>query len=112
MSKMIYQVLIIRRDGSCINAFESEEFDKSKERWKELKDQWVKNLKEQTAFELEEPIVTAFDPGLISEVTIAPVQEQHKENNPYKERMNRNGLGDSLQNFTGGIDGLKDNGYR
>ena len=112
MSNLIYQVLIIRRDGTHIMAFETKDFEESKQRWRSLTDNWLKSLKEETTFELEEPIITAFDPGLIQEVTIAPVEEQSKETNPYKANTQQNGLGTSLQNFTGGMNGLTDSGYR
>ena len=112
MSKLRYQVLIVRRDGAHINAFESEDFDEAKAKWRKITDQWMESLKSEIAFELEEPIVIAFDPGLILEVSIAPVETNQKEDNPYKQSMSQNGLGNSLQTFTGGMDGLSDKGYR
>lgn len=113
MSSLSYQVLIIRRDGAHINAFESKDFDKSKVKWRELTDQWISVIEESNKpFVLEQPLVVAFDPGLISEVLINAVEEEQKDNNPYKQNQDQNGLGKSLQNFTSGMSGMKDEGYR
>ena len=116
MSKQLYQVQIIRRDGMHLMGFESENFDEAKEKWKEFQTQWVTKFKDTEPFVLEDPIVTAFDPGLILEISIVPVSEENKEHNPYKEAAQKKGLQDALAKTTtsggAGTSGVFDQGYR
>lgn len=110
MSNELYQVIIFRRDGNHLKGFESDDFDEAKEKWQELQAQWVEKFKETQPFVLEDPVVTAFDPGLILEISVLPVTEQKKSNNPYKKEMNEKGLSNTLNNYTGGAS-LLDSGY-
>lgn len=111
MSKELYRVIIFRRDGNHLEGFESEDFDQAKGKWLEYQEQWVEKFKEAQPFILEEPVVTAFDPGLILEISVLPVQEQKQSNNPYKKQMQKEGLTNTLNSMTGTNYNLLDGGY-
>jgi hypothetical protein len=109
----VYTVLIIRRDGEHISALETETYDQAFELWTELKDQWLKNLKEHNTFELLKPIVTAFDPGLISEIKIIPFAvSKAARHNPYALEMERTGFNRTFGKATNQGSELLDSGYK
>jgi len=96
--KQTYVVNILRRDQAHLSVLESDNFDQALEVYKQLKDKWKIAIKESVPFELERPIVTAFDPGLIYEINLKPVVETtDNTNNPYYQRMKREGLGNVLR---------------
>lgn len=111
--KQVYEILIIRNDQNHISALQSDNYDKCFERWEELTKIWTEAVEGEKPFVLKDPIVTAFNPGLIREITIRPVMtvSESKNENPYHKRMMKDGLSATLNNVTGGSD-LLDGGYR
>jgi hypothetical protein len=108
----LYAVYILKRDNSHITAIETKSFDEAHNLWKELRDKWTKAIKETLPFELSKPIITAFDPGLIYEITLKPVIEitdTINPNNPYHQQMIKNGLSSTLNTSRGEI---FDGGYK
>lgn len=108
----IYMVQILRRDQNHLEVISSADFNKCLERWKELHQLWAESSKEEKPFVLEDPILTAFQPGLITEIRLIPINAdmQNQSNNPYQKHMMQNGLGATLPS-TSGTD-ILDNGYR
>jgi len=106
--KLKYSVLVLKRDQEHISVVETDSFDEADKLWQSLKDKWTTCLHEQKPFELRKPIITAFDPGLIYEITVRPVSDVVKNpDNPYQQSMQRNGFSAT---FRGGSE-LLDNGY-
>lgn len=121
----VYQVLIFRKDTSQpMTILESEKFKDCKLKWQELHEQWQTCHKEAKPFILEKPIVTAFEPGLISEIVVVPKNEflvEIDSDNPYKKEMLQNGLSSTFKGVGGDYKqtvnsstfaDLLDNGYR
>ena len=69
-------------------------------------------MAERQPFVVEEPCdtgyITAFDPSLIREILIVPVQLEEKSPNPYKQRMRNQGLSAMIGV---GANDLTDGGY-
>ena len=98
-SKTIYGLFILKRDGEHIVVSESDNYDEVFESWKNLKDQWTSCVQESKPFELIKPVVTAFDPNLIYEITVKPVVETtatNKNYNPYREQMHKEGFSNAF----------------
>lgn len=108
----IYAVQILRRDQNHIEVLNSTDFNKCLGRWKELHQLWAESSKEEKPFVLEDPMLTAFQPGLITEIRLIPITAdmQNQSNNPYHKQMVQNGLGATLPSMSG-VD-ILDNGYR
>ena len=98
--KQLYEVWIIRYNDEPISILATDKYDTAYERWTELKDIWINAIKEKIPFVLEKPLVTAFDPGTIKEVTVRPVMKvaESKYENPYQQSMLQNGLTKTLRN--------------
>jgi hypothetical protein len=110
-NKQVYVVLILRRDLNHITVLETENYDSAFELWTSLKDKWPEKLKEQKPFELTKPIVSAFDPGLISEIKIETYTIQESvAHNPYTQEMQKNGLSSTLSKLK--TSDLLDRGYK
>lgn len=111
--QVVYEVLIIRNDQNHIMALQSDNYDKCFERWEELTKVWTEAVEGSKPFVLKDPVITAFNPGLIREITVRPVMTttESKNDNPYHKRMLKNGLSNMLDNVTGDSD-LLDGGYR
>lgn len=109
--KIVYGVFIFRRDGNHMSILETESYDKAFERWQELEQKWTETIEAKKPFSITDPIVTAFDPGLIVEINLKPVVETSANNyeNPYKQNMIKNGLSNSLNSPSSDI---LDGGYR
>lgn len=108
--KLRYEVLILRRDQAHIAVMETEDFKEADKRWAELDEQWSACVKETKPFKLRKPVITSFDPGLIYEITVVPVQTTQKNpDNPYQQEMQRKGLGATLRGGTG--PDMLDGGY-
>ena len=107
--KLKYGLYILKRDNDHIIVDENEKYEEVFGLWKEIKSQWASSIKEQKPFELVKPIVTAFDPGLIYEVTIRPVAEPvTNTNNPYAQKMQQNGF----TNTFGSRGDMLDSGFK
>ena len=98
--KQVYEVWILRYQDEPLSVFSTDKYDAAYERWNELKDVWVSAIKDKIPFILTKPIVTAFDPGTIKEVTLRPVMQmaESKYENPYQQQMLRDGLTKTLRN--------------
>lgn len=113
---MVYEVAVIRSDFNHIIVSETKEFEEAKITWRELTDRWKKSIEDKAPFELEQPIITAFDPGLVREIKIFAtpqgVQQKVGSHNPYTQRMKEEGLSNTMK--YGGISGtdVLDGGYK
>ncbi len=99
--EVIYQTLILRRDGNHIAVIESVEFEKCYAMWEQLQNQWAECAKEVKPFVIKDPVLTAFEPGLIYEITLRPVMPMTKamnENNPYARNMLDRGFSNTFGN--------------
>jgi hypothetical protein len=113
--KQTYEVWIVRQDGNHIRTQLTNEYDKCFEDWKKLVDLWKSCVADKTPFSITTPVVTAFDPGLIMEITIRPVVKiaESKYDNPYQQKMLDKGLLNTLNNKGNVIDpNILDEGYR
>jgi hypothetical protein len=111
--KTLYGLFILKRDGDHISVLETDNYDEVFESWKQLKDQWTSCVQDSKPFELLKPIVTAFDPNLIYEITVKPVVEttaSSKNYNPYREQMNKEGFSNTFGNHAV-LSNVKDGGY-
>lgn len=110
--KTIYALYIIRKDIGPMSILEDDNYDKVYERWVELKENWTTAVKEKIPFEINKPIITVFDPGLVDEITLKPVVETtaSRYQNPYHQDMVKNGLSNSLKPYHPDI--KDDGGYR
>lgn len=119
--KLSYVVLIMRRDDQHITALEDHDFKKCKTLWTKLHKQWQECHKESTVFVIEKPLMSAFEPGMISEIKLIPRLEQEQmqvdASNPYMQQMQQQGLGSTLKNKNSIPDGspypdLLDGGFK
>jgi hypothetical protein len=114
-NKQLYEIWILRRDADHIKSGEFEKFEEACEEWKKLKESWHSCIKEQKPFELHKPIVTAFDPGLISEIRIVTFVAKESANsidNPYHKEMQQRGLSEALNKYSKTGYDLLDGGYK
>ena len=114
--KQVYETVIFRTDGQHISALQSINFDEAVEKWKELNNSWEDSISNKKPFKLMKPIVTSFDPGLISEIAVRPLVKvsESKYDNPYQQQMMKNGLSNMLNQSRGGHpinNGMLDEGY-
>lgn len=101
VNKLKYGVYVLKRSEDHIAVLETDKYDDAYNLWVELKDRWAVSIKEQKPFELTAPIVTAFDPGLVYEITVRPVPQVAPElntNNPYAKKMQQEGFGAMFNN--------------
>lgn len=113
--KQIYEVWIVRYQDEPISVLTTDKYDSAFDKWKELTSIWTSAVKDKIPFVLESPIVTAFDPGTIKEVTVRPVIKvaESKYNNPYQQQMMKDGLTNTLRNSGNIINpNLLDEGYQ
>jgi len=112
--KQIYEVWILRRDEQHICCISEMSYDKCFEDWKKLVSDWKSSISEKTPFSMITPVVTAFDPGLITEITLRPVASvtESKYDNPYQQKMMRDGLMSTLKGGNGPTPDILDGGYR
>lgn len=98
--KQLYGVWIVRYNDEPISVLTTDKYDESYERWKELTDTWINAITGKTPFIITSPVVTAFDPGTVKEITVRPVIKvaESKYENPYHAQMVRDGLGNTLKN--------------
>lgn len=113
--KELYEVLIIKRDQNHIVVMSVPSYDKCYEKWTELLKIWTEALKDKIPFVLKDPVVTAFDPGLIMEISIMPVMKvaESKYDNPYQKEMMKKGLSQTLRSNGNALNSdILDEGYR
>jgi hypothetical protein len=109
-----YVVKLVRKDGNTVDLVETKEFSVAKSVWGKSHAQWAAAVEERRPYLIEEPcdngFITAFDPSLIQEILILPVELQEQTDNPYKRRMQKEGFGGMFPG-QGGSD-LQDGGYK
>lgn len=108
----VYEIYIARNDREFpMVVHQSSNYDECYDKWQELHKLWQETSDNNRVFVLNEPVVTAFNPVLIREITLRPVVEQSvgKHRNPYQQAMVEKGLTEMLNN--GGSD-LMDGGYK
>ena len=111
----MYSVVILRTDGEHLIVVESENYDECFEKWNQLQESWQESVKDQKPFVLKEPLVTAFHPILIKEITLRPVTKEAintKYENPYKKQMLQRGFSETFNKYTGSTADLLDDGYK
>jgi len=115
--KKVYAT-IIHKKGSLesIIVKESEDFDSCFKLWDELTKLWGECVKESMPFVLKDPIVTSFDPGLILEISVVPLQTTNNSfsssnHNPYANKMKQDGFAETMRSYTSGPD-ILDRGYK
>lgn len=99
--EVVYEVLILRKDGQHITAMQSIEFEQCYKVWENLHNIWLECAKEVKPFILKDPILTAFEPGLIYEIILRPIMTAPKslnENNPYARSMLDQGFSSTFGN--------------
>lgn len=94
-----YVVFILRKDSQHLEALVTEKFNEAKTLYETLTEEWTKAIHEKTPFSLSTPVVTSFDPGLIYEITVRPMEEplSTDDDNPYKKNMMSKGLSATRQ---------------
>jgi hypothetical protein len=112
--KQVYEVWILRHDEQHICCISEMDYDKCYENWTELVKGWKASISEKIPFSISYPVVTAFDPGLIKEITLRPVTSvaESKYDNPYQKEMMRNGLANTLKGVNTITPDILDSGYR
>ena len=113
-SKQAYEVIIYRVDGNHILFMQTLKFDEAVDEWNKLNTSWEESLANKRPFKLMQPIVTSFDPGLIKEIRVQPLikVEESKHNNPYQQKMMKEGLSGMFQNKGNVINpNMLDEGY-
>lgn len=97
--KQVYETVIFRTDGQHISTLQSINFDEAVEKWKELNSSWEDSIANKKPFKIMKPVVTSFDPGLISEIAVRPLMKvsESKYDNPYQQQMMKTGLTSTLR---------------
>lgn len=108
-----YELYIKRKNEDHLSIEIGEDFTKLKSAWERLHKEWTESISEKRPFVIETPVVTAFDPGLINEISLAPYTGQQERDplNPYERQMQIDGFGKSINNFNNTHQSL-DQGYR
>lgn len=104
----VYEIFIARNDLAVpMIVHRSTNYDECYDKWTELYELWQKTSDENKAFIIKEPVVTAFNPVLIREITLRPVVEQSvgKYKNPYQKDMIENGFSETFGKHTEIMDG-------
>lgn len=105
----LYGLYLYRKDENHISVIESTDYDEVFEVYQKLVTDWEACIKDQRPFSLLSPVVTTFDPGLIYEISVRPIlpeQNISKYDNPYQQKMIKNGLQGMFESD------VLDNGYR
>lgn len=111
-----YVVRIYRKDQNNITVFRSDNYDACYKLWQDLQTRWLEASKEPKPFVLTEPLVTAFEPGLITEISLLPVPAEtvkNMDNNPYYSKMKKEGFSQTFRSNTSIVgEDILDGGYR
>ena len=96
--RQLFAVTILKRDQQHLIVMQTENQDEAQEAWTKLVGLWTQALKEQTPFILGGVSATAFDPGLVYEITINSTELTGtvSGNNPYNKNMLQNGFSESF----------------
>jgi len=112
--KILYSVIILRTDGEHVIVLESDNYDDCFEKWNQLQTLWQESSTENKPYVLKEPVVTAFHPILIKEITLRPITKSpiSKYENPYKKEMVQKGFSEAFGKFSSSTGDLLDDGYK
>ena len=112
--KQIYEVWILRHDEQHICCISETNYDKCYENWNKLVTEWKSSISEKIPFSMSTPVVTAFDPGLIKEITLRPITqvEESRYDNPYQQKMMKDGLTSALRGTNYAGPDILDGGYK
>ena len=101
--KQVYEVVIFRVDSNHIVLLQTTKFDEAVEEWEKVNKNWEESLSNKKPFKLMKPVVTSFDPGLISEISVRPLTKvsEDKYDNPYQKKMMKEGLRNVLHQNVG-----------
>lgn len=112
--KQIYEVLVLRNDGQHMVAKSSDNYDTCFEAWKSLVAKWENAITNKIPLSIVEPVVTAFDPGLIKEILLRPLMKvpESRYDNPYQKEMMNKGLSGVLKPGNVLNPDIMDEGYR
>lgn len=108
MSKLTYGVWLLKRDQEHIQVLETQNFDEADKLWTELHEKWATCLHEEKPFVLRSPVITAFDPGLVYEVTLRPItlnESDKTSDNPYHAKMRKEGFSSAFKSSGDVLDG-------
>ena len=91
----VYQVVILRTNGDHLSILETDNFQQCFSKWEELHTQWQECVKNNCPYIIQEPIITAFTPSMIYEISVVPVapRDMNKTHNPYERQMYEQGFG-------------------
>jgi len=105
--KTLYTLNVMRRDQNHIAVIETTNYDEVYELYIKLTEQWSNCIKQSIPFSIVSPVITSFDPGLIYEITVLPIVEQNvnKYDNPYHQKMIKNGFASAFPNRSEVLDG-------
>lgn len=97
---MVYSVVIFKNNQDHLHILESGNYEKCYLEWKRLHLLWTECSKESKPFVLENPIVTAFSPAMIYEISLIPIttKEMSKSHNPYNNQMRDQGFSRTFPN--------------
>lgn len=111
--KQVYEVVILRVDNNHIILEQTINFDEAVEKWKETNALWEDSLANKKPFKIMKPIVTSFDPGMITEISVRPLMKisDSKYDNPYQQKMLKEGLGNMFRQQGNPNSNLLDEGY-
>lgn len=115
--KRVFAVTMMKRDQNHTIVAQTENIEEARRIWDQLVAQWTKCVRESTPFIIDTNVVaTAFDPGMIYEITIKSTEltSRFNPNNPYQNNMQQHGFTETFGKFsragTVGQDVL-DNGF-
>lgn len=119
VQQKMFAVTVLRRDEQHMILVQTPSQDEARKAWTVLLERWKTAIKEQTPFVLDNDVTaTAFDPGLIYEITIksTDLTSRFSQNNPYQNEMATNGFSNSWEKFSGGAakqgNELLDSGFK
>jgi len=101
---LAYAVVIFRTNSEHIFVMESDDYEQCFTRWDGLKNLWQESAKGLIPFVLTDPVVTAFSPSMIYEISIIPntsisnSSNNSKMPNPYQQSGNAMYPGYDLMN--------------
>lgn len=97
--RKMFAVTLLKRDQQHIIISQTENYDEARATWTKLVEAWTRALKDQHPLVLDNSVTaTAFDPGLVYEITIKTMDLTSRVNtsNPYTQDMLANGFSNSF----------------
>ncbi len=104
MSNNLFGVFIVKKDKNVISIIQTSNYEEAEKIWNVLTEQWTKCILDRKPFILSNAVnKSAFDPGMIEEITIKTVELANRinPNNPFLQEMQRNGFSNTFGNYMG-----------